>query len=873
MKLGRFLLILMVALGGWLEARSAAAETIRFTASPRGWYSGPGQVSPSRWATVVARITNSGEEDRNLTVLVRFPDPADDSRVHFVRDAMVPARTTLEVPVDVRVPVRRADAERRVVSTFEVQVDLLERRPGRELRLGSQSVLLGEQRQNIPFFTLSAEPEPPALIRRLMGGLRDRQFDPELERLLDRPGTGLGADELALSIGSMGRRHVPVEPRALERIGVLVITRTDDDLSAAQAGAIRHWLAGGGLLWIQVEQVDPEWIGWLLGSIGMVSVVERIELDRIQMRSAAGEEHPLLEIDDPVAMARIVAEGFEPLHEVDGWPASLIRSHGQGRILLTTLGEAGWPEALRQGAGEPLHELARWLVDGGPRTGTIRMARRQAEQTLDESIGRMAEDQIGYQVVSRMVVAGLLTLFVGLLAVGGLLLHGRGQLERMAVVGPVVAILVSLVVLTVGLTARRSAPLTSSTVVLSRVLDDGLSYEARGVVAYYAPERTDLRPGAVAGIDMAPAGTWTAADGTMRTHRLLRTRDGMEIWSDYELPPGRAAISSGTWVGRYEHPVEARVELDRQGASVRLSSPRGVTIEDPVLVFALGWLLPEPDGEGLWRLRAGHRTPPAGQFSRAAQLSGLQQRRQELLATWSRGADWPGMAGLRWLNWSTPDGLPVGRLGGAEDDTARDRVTRSSILHDVPVRIVRPAPGTEFTVPWFIWDFSVTPVSRVRIEGPRLSPVNVDAMAWENGRFVRDRQSAGFTVMRFSAPRSLTPMDVESLRFGLDIEALRREIRVYVRGDDDVFRSVPFNRTASSIELRLEGEALESLDLPRTGRWDVVVEVGGLDGDLEQSTWWMDRPRLEVAARTPGRDTAPGLSMIVPGGWKELVHE
>src|SRR5205823_7772543 len=121
----------------------------------------------------------------------------------------------------------------------------------------------------------------------------------------------------------------------------------------------------------------------------------------------------------PVEFVRVLAPGREPLHTVNGWPASFVADLGRGKVVITTLAARGWLRPRTQlNAKSPYPQF--------PNLPTIRDYFNAVSNELrtdpDRPILAPADlrpylhTQIGYAVVGRGVTLLLFGAFFGLLA-------------------------------------------------------------------------------------------------------------------------------------------------------------------------------------------------------------------------------------------------------------------------------------------------------------------------------------------------------------------------------------------------------------------------------------------------------------------------
>jgi len=121
------------------------------------------------------------------------------------------------------------------------------------------------------------------------------------------------------------------------------------DRLAADAGgleAVRGWVQRGGQLWVMLDMVGPRTVAAFLGDEVELHVVDRISLTSVPIANGPSNTRVVrdteLEVEEPVDFVRVLLPGREPLHTVNGWPASFVVELGRGRVVFTALAARGW---------------------------------------------------------------------------------------------------------------------------------------------------------------------------------------------------------------------------------------------------------------------------------------------------------------------------------------------------------------------------------------------------------------------------------------------------------------------------------------------------------------------------------------------------
>ena len=144
-------------------------------------------------------------------------------------------------------------------------------------------------------------------------------------------------------------QFLPADETSLSYLDHVVIAdnRLVDDFAAL--AAVRRWLYGGGRLWIMLDRCDPVILERLLGDDFHGHVVDRVGLTTVRDRQGAVAGPPRWRgrakrssTTSRSIWPAMVVSGVKVWNTVDGWPAAMTRSCGEGRMLITTLGPRAW---------------------------------------------------------------------------------------------------------------------------------------------------------------------------------------------------------------------------------------------------------------------------------------------------------------------------------------------------------------------------------------------------------------------------------------------------------------------------------------------------------------------------------------------------
>ena len=222
----------------------------------------------------------------------------------------------------------------------------------------------------------------------------------------------------------LGDPLIPAGEELLDALDHLVIASDRILPDAAGIAAIRRWVAAGGRLWIMADKVSPALLAALLGDEDTVTEVDRVDLTSVKIETGAwamvGSQFER-ELERPVRFVRVIVENLDVDFLVNGWPAAFRKPHGNGRILVTTLGGDGWVRPRTSAdpmtpsgqnfqtpfvPGSPLSNLA---LDFFTPRSTPPIPRELAEEQVRQLIG--------YAIPHRSLVLGTLVAYTGLMLV------------------------------------------------------------------------------------------------------------------------------------------------------------------------------------------------------------------------------------------------------------------------------------------------------------------------------------------------------------------------------------------------------------------------------------------------------------------------
>ena len=790
---------------------------------------------PGAWGIVEVVAANATDQAAALFAVLHF---AADPTLQFGRRICVPPKSLLRSTCPIRVPeTLAADAGHAELVTAEIdegQGRERMRRPAAQAILNSHPILLDR--------------ETPAV-----GMLGD--FDSG-----DRCGDG-GAhfagpertfsapDDLAYELVLAAKRarglsrrlsvfdagEPPADPAGLEVLDVLVLSTNRLASNPGGAAVVRDWVLAGGHLWIMLDDVEEETVSVVLGDAFASTVVDRVGLTRVQIENARPDwqrkETQAVEFEEPVGFVRVIPCGAVVTDAVDGWPAAFHQSLGAGRVFFTTLGPAAWMRPTAANDPEP--------KTNGDETQFV--ARDALLPFADECLGRepvwsvppaaiepFLTKQIGYRILGRGAVAGVLAAFCAALLVAGLGLSRAGRLEWLLWLSPLAAAATSLVFLGVAASAKRSVPPAVATLQMV-VLEPGMATgHVSGLAAIYNPDACDSSMGARRGGRFFP--DMTGMSG--RRRRMVWTDEGAWHWENLSLPPGvRTALL--TLPLPLEKTVDCRARFGPTGLEGTLGPLPFTSLSDAVIsVPNQPAAAVRIRGDGTFRSGSGDVFAP-GEFLSTAWLSDLQQGRESLYEELFRARPTPS----RPLLYAWADAVDSGFLFPQRDQFG-------SALISVAVRMERPLPGAQILVPASFMPYrSVT------------GPDGRNPSAYNNARHEWVEKKTPHTEwLRFQLPAAALPLQVEQATLRFEVRAPSRSFEVMGYAGGRLAAVTRLSHPIGAYQSVIDRPQMLRLDAE--GGWLMAIRVGddqsAARGIMSQATWTIDSLQLEILGKVPG---------------------
>ena len=705
------------------------------------WVSTSGSYvyAPDKWGELHFNVVNAREEPRELMCATSFDT---QPLLQFGRRVWVPAKSILRISHPVVIP--KYDVNRgRVLNLHTVVLDASEK---------NEVFLKNDAGQNLHDGALVVSHE--AQITGLVDSL-DEENSQVPSAALELIRAGRVRQHLTNQVATLFDEFLPADASGLHCFSQFVIAdnRITNDLAAL--AALRQWVHAGGHLWVMLDRADQIVLERLLGDSFSGQVLDRVGLtsvrvDRATTISELGDAiEGAVEYEEPVDLVRVVASKMDVIYQVNGWPALLSTTFGEGKVFVTTLGAHGWmkptppdakrsPDLLKNSdytATGPMNEFASEFFSN-----------REPELLPRTALEPQVREYVGYTIPSWNLIVGTLLGFATLLFSIGVLLLRAGRLEHLGWIGSVLAIVVSVFLLLIGRSYRHGIPGTVASVQLAQAIKGTDDARIQGLVAVYQPEGTRSEIKVHGGGRIMPE--MTGLENSAR--RMVSTDLGVWHWENLAQPAGLRATEftrAETVVDR----IEAHATFDMNGL-VGTYSGQIAAGTDSLIATRSGRLAVTFDGQGKFVARA-NDVLERDQYLSADFVNDEQDRHrrtyEKLLANPKR-PEYPVHPQL--MFWS---GQWV-----QEFEFGSGLKQQGSTLVAVPLDIERPRSGTKFVIP----SPFLTYRNRIQPDGQPSSTM------WNYGRKDwHERSTPGTAWLRFQIPRELLPLSANQARIDLKV--------------------------------------------------------------------------------------------------------
>lgn len=620
---------------------------------------------------------------------------------------------------------------------------------------------------------------------------------------------------------SYARADLPLCREEWQGIDVLQVSDSSVLRDRAAAESISRFLSNGGRVWVMLDLLDCSLVEPLLSPSQAVVPVGEVLLTKFVVEPNAeeflfSEDDRTVDSPRPIRMKRVLQEGGEVSHTVDGWPASITMRVGRGELMLTTLGCDAWMQPrTRQTSDDPLFQSdfmpSNWA---GQFVSDGMFVPQNDSDFIDATAYPLSF--IGSPVVPRLWVAMVLAAFCVVLAVGVAWRAYSGDLSVMGAMTPAIAFALGGMLLAAKNFVSMDVEECVAKFQYIEVSEDG-NYAAGHECAAVFLEDTEA-------LELA-----FDADGTAAPAEGITNGIHQFVHADFQ----DWRMANGSWPnGTWQYESDFVLDLDEQIVVARFtdqgceySIPKEIQggLSDAVVAFAPGQAMLGQDFGELKFADGVTRIGPE-RWIAGTLISNEQKRRLEIydqmFASEVERRTAPRRVLYGWTElWQGPK-------------WSREFTAKGNALVRLPVRLLRPKSGEKIFVPYGMVEL-------------RQSPGQPGSSTAYNERTGRWRPGVNASLDRqfqFVMPEELRPFQADSVSFEMDVSAPKRivEISVVTEGGE-----IPL--------ARLDGPSLPWVHTETNPLVLAELEDGRLD------------VRVQVSARTDVEANAKVTSVVT---WK-----
>jgi hypothetical protein len=641
-----------------------------------------------------------------------------------------------------------------------------------------------------------------------------------------------------IAVLSINAGQLPVISEALHTTQVLVVIGDVLAQNSAATEAVQDWVQQGGTLWLMLDTMTEDAAQVVCSGEHFIQEVDRVSLTSYSLmtESNAKQRAPdFVDLERPVQLVRVFTESAGVVATVDGWPAAVKSTAGQGRIIASMLSIDGFfvppaklPPEHAKGLGRQVWTTtaAQDLVAELGRSGIDRPLQENAMQAYVTS-------RIGLQLPGRSTGAALLAVFCVVLIIVCVVVH---RLERPFVLLPCIGVLSGLAIFAFLQIAASSRTSTDSSVTFQMVeaSDTQDRLQVNGVTAFHSQgSRQPTIQSTAAGIL-----TFDNPGSSGRPVRML--------WSDqnsWQLQ--NAEIAAGVRLAEFRQTVAVHSRVtatgtfDETGFQGQLTGDIAADWSDALVADESGFALPVSiAGGGKF---SNHNPPlPPGQYLDAALLNAEQSRRQlvyrSIFDVSQRSRIYPSRPTL--LAWSAPLKLQTGLV----DDDA----PVGGMLASFPLNIERPKSGSRVLIPSTFLPYRSVMNKRLKIG---YSPTfNNSRRIWTKNTY----STVSTSLLRFEIPPEIVPLTVDKARLTLKISAPLRELTISSGHPGSLVEIWSKNSPVGTFDIPFPVEASRKTD--DEGGLHVALKVGAVQLDeldetelgTQDRNWQVDWMQLEI---------------------------
>ncbi len=776
----------------------------------------PQGFSPQSGAIVIrCTVKNNADEPQEGTLVAKLTTELASEDRCLVR---LEAQRTGVFEFPVRVPATNLDDK------VQIDVSMVASRDGREVSLAAEErpealrIITWRpkvKRNIVTALALGPEPVPPTDWR----WEKTRIFDTLECSLASRIDAELTNDCIVF-----GRGLLPLSWLDWQGIDLLILAEPRHLKDQASVSGLRSYLARGGRVWIMLDEIDTSLIAPLLEQHQSIRHVDTVGLRKakVEVKNVKlSDEDSTSQYDRSIPFKRVVQNGGEVTHAIDGWPVSVIMPIGRGELVLTMLDAEGWIEPRKNAAQDPIYhsdyELRRWaksIVEN------LYIQRSAPLLKLPEISYPL--DRIGNPVVSRGFVSVALLSFCIALCALGIWRFTSGEVPKIGWWLPALSVMTSVPIIIAGILQKKDIPNTIS--LFQWIQYDnpsGGSMRESAAVYLDSPSSMDLqatRNGFAITDPKSNSGITTVIREDLEHWRLTNMAWPAGVWryTTDSVLPGNSMVAHGKWTA--------------EGLQVQLPTEFTSPLSDPIMSFVAGAPSLGKTDDGKSILIDGRFPAEGERWTLQSMVDDEQRRRADIYRRYFSGSDRLQIQTRTMVGWSD--------LSSNGPTWKNSMERRGTALVSFPVALQTPTPGDEVFVP--------SPFITIRNTSlGESTPIFMDGI----GKWITQSSNASSTAVELQLPSEVVPLKAQSVQISWDIEAPRRSARLSIL---DPTRTEPIplvELDAPSIPWEASIEDPLLLEAIGNGKLVLKIEVSPDRQPGENLPWRIRHLRLSVRGK------------------------
>lgn len=598
-----------------------------------------------------------------------------------------------------------------------------------------------------------------------------------------------------------------------------------DDTAALQA--VHDWVVQGGRLWIMLDRTSQSTIERLLGNACRFERVDEVSVNQVDMELRNEPGKDVIESiskfhEEPLKWLRVLPEDNRNAVMMRGWPTLFWLELGRGKVMVTTLEARGWIETrpVSRRNGDPILGTDYIVNSVLRKVATDFFVSPSAKDEYQVDLSKYATSQVGYRVLPRWVLIGILGTFLVGMAVGGVYLARTDRMKWFVIACPLVSVGLAASLFAYGEANRSAIP---STLVVAQFVEVGPNadrFQIDGAATMYSAKLSDFN--------------LTGEDGTVLAQRSESSNATIMNWSDLDrwtyptrIGPGSTQFSYSR-IENSSRPISANASFSDGQLVGSVTMPGVEEISDPILATTNGLSSGATDGATI-KIDTVNQLE-ANQFFLSNVLTNEQQRRrgvyEELVGdskSWNRFRQ-PTL--FFWTPaWDS-------RVSGVEFERSIGWA-----LVSIPIEIKPTPPGTRVAL-GTAWLGLTT-----RAKGGGLvSLYSTRQREWA------ESNKATKSVLAYRLPEQVNNLQLDRAIVEIEIRCSERPVRIYLLGESGEVTLREGTGAAGRMVFDIDDPA--SLQTNDENEFLIGIDVGEYVGEDETNDWQILDVQVELQGVT-----------------------